>query len=92
MARLWSADRASIAGNPNSPANRAKPKSMKNHHASRDREQGRTTSARSRAMRSPASVTGITVALTASAIAPYSTAGVPFDDHAIRRETNATHP
>jgi hypothetical protein len=85
MARLWCDEGTSIAGNPNFPAAVEKPKSMKSHHASRDREQGGTTSARSRAMRTPASVTGIAVVMTA-AVHAQNPAGT------CNREPNATHP
>src|SRR5690606_38894849 len=45
------------------PALRAKPKAMKNQHASRDRGLGRSTPARSRALRIPASAIGIVALL-----------------------------
>jgi hypothetical protein len=85
MARLWCDEGTSIAGNPNFPAAGEKPKSMKNHYASRDREQGRTTSARSRTMGFPASGIGIAAALAAAAHAQ-NPAGT------CNRQINATNP
>lgn len=80
MAWLWCDEGTSIAGNPNSPA-RAKPEAMNNHHASRDREPGRNTSAPSRAMGPHASV----IDIAAAAHAP-NPAGI------CNRQTNATRP
>ena len=85
MAWLWCDEGASIAGNPYPRRTRQKPKTMKNHYASRDREQGRTTSARSRAMRTPSSVIGSAAVLAAAAHAQ-NPAGT------CDRQTNATHP